>query len=134
MNAKNCKTPTGVNEEITVYKDKPRKHVRVPFMAEVTYIAPGSNERLTCSQNLSENGILIKGASNLPVGKNIKLIFRLSHSSKKEIIVTAKSIWGKFIYLTGKVNIGLKFSSIDKIAQEQIRKYTKNISHKFAKS
>jgi len=134
MNVKNCKTSTEVNEETNVYKVKPRKDIRVPFMAEVTYIAPGSNERLTCSQNLSENGILIKGASNLPVGKNIKLIFRLPHSSKKEVIVTAKSIWGKFIYLTGKVNIGLKFSDIDNITQEQIRKYTKNISHKFARS
>lgn len=105
------------------YFSERRKSTRVPLLAEVRYTAPDSSERLTCSRNISESGIMLSGMPDLKLGEDIKLIFKLPGINKSQITILAKSIWNKINVKTEKMNIGLCFSSIDNTAKEQIKRF-----------
>lgn len=101
-----------------------RKTKRVPLQVEIRYTAPGFCERLTCSRNISEAGIMLSGLPDLPFGDNIKLAFTLPEITENKITLSAKTIWNKIISYTGKMDTGLCFTCIDDRAKEQIRKFT----------
>jgi len=121
------------SNNIVGYFTEKRKSFRFPLKTEVRYKIPESHQRLTCSRNISENGIMISGMPDLPMGKNIRLTFKLPSSLQKQITITARSVWGKICARTGKMDIGLSFSSANNPAQEQIRSFIHNISPRIIK-
>lgn len=102
------------------YFNERRKSIRVPMQVETRYIAPGFCERLACSRNISETGIMLSGMPDLPLGDNIKITFSLPKITENKITVMAKTIWNKIILHTGKIDTGLCFTCIDDRAKEQI--------------
>lgn len=111
------------NNKTVGYFTERRKSARIPLLVEVRYAVPNSSERLTCSRNISEAGIMLSGMPDLKLEGDIKLIFSLPGINKSQITILAKSIWNKINVNTGKMDIGLCFSSIDSTAKEQIKKF-----------
>lgn len=109
-------------DRIVGYFTEGRNSLRIPFQMEVRYTAPNSNERLTCSRNISETGILLNGMPDLILGNGIRLSFSLPYIESK-IIAIAKSVWNTISFNTGKMNIGLHFICITDTAKEQINKF-----------
>lgn len=109
------------------YFTERRKSIRVPLQVETRYTAPGSFERLTCSRNISETGIMLSGMPDLQLGEGIKLIFNLPNVIQSQITVLAKTAWSKICPHTGKMNIGLCFINVNDTAKEQIRRFISNI-------
>lgn len=114
------------NNRIIGYFTERRKNPRVPLHAEVRYTIPDFCERLACSRNLSEIGIMLSGMPDLPLGEGIRLIFNLPDAIKSKITVLAKTTWNKISLQTGKQDIGLCFTYINDTAKEQIRRFITN--------
>lgn len=110
------------NNRIIGYFSERRKKARDPIQIEIRYTAPGSCERLTCSRNISENGIMLSGMPDLVLGEEIKLTFWL----QSRITISANTIWNKINIITGKMDIGLCFTSKNDSAKEQIRRFIDN--------
>lgn len=108
------------------YFTERRRNYRAPLVVETRYTAPGSLERLTCSRNISETGIMISGMPDLKLGEGIKLVFNIPNTINYKIMTFAKTIWNKIIFNTDKINIGLCFTDINNEAKEQIKKYIAN--------
>jgi GGDEF domain-containing protein len=107
------------------YFDEKRHFRRAPLQVEVRYYTENSCERLTCSRNISEEGIMLNGLSDLPTGKEVKLSFCLPYTIGKKITLIAKTIWSEICQSTGKINIGLFFTDINSISKEHIRDFIK---------
>ena len=119
--------------DIIGYFTEKRKSFRIPLKTEVRYGAPESHQRLTCSRNISQNGIMLNGMPDLPLGKNIHLTFSLASNLQKQITVTARSVWDKICARTGKMDIGFCFTDMNNTAQEQIRSFIHSISPRITK-
>lgn len=111
------------NNRIIGYFSERRKSQRTPIQVEVRYTQPNSCERLTCSRNISETGIMLSGMPDLPLGEDIKLTFNIPNISQSKITIIAKTIWNKLSLHTGKMDIGLCFTCINDTAKEYIRRF-----------
>lgn len=98
-----------------------RKNIRVPIQIEVRYIALKSQERITCSRNISETGIMLSGVRDISKGDKIELILGMTNIS-----LLAKTIWNKICIKTQKIDTGLCFTYLKETAKEQIRKFISN--------
>lgn len=105
------------------YFTERRNATRIPLIVETRYNAHGFHERLTCSRNISETGIMLTGMPDLQLGEGIKLVFNLPIIIQSQITVLAKTIWNKICSETGKMDIGLCFTNINDTAKEQIKRY-----------
>lgn len=108
------------------YFTERRKSIRVALQVETRYIAHGSSERLTCSRNISETGIMLSGMPDLPLGEGVKLIFNLPNIIQSQITVLTKTAWNKICPRTEKMDIGLCFININPTTKEQIRRFVSN--------
>lgn len=122
VNALNIANQTNEEEFIGYFTEK-RKSVRIPLKIPVRYGKSGTTERITCSKNISTGGIMISGMSDLPLGNNIKLTFKLPIIGKTKIITIAKNIWNKINKETGKIDIGLCFTNMNNKSKEQVEQY-----------
>lgn len=104
-----------------------RKFKRAPAYMEVRYKAENSCERLTCSRNISEEGIMLNGLPDLPLGNEITLKLTIPNTVENKIILTARTIWNSICSTTGKMGIGLYFTDINYSSKEQIRKFVSTI-------
>lgn len=124
--AKKALTIANQSNRVIGYFNERRKTTRIPLQIEVRYIVKGNPERLTCSRNISETGIMLSGMSDLKLGEDIKLIFSLPEINKSQITISAKAVWNKTNVTTEKMDIGLCFTSIDNITKGQLKRFITN--------
>lgn len=124
--AKNALAIANQSNKVIGYFNERRKTTRIPLQIEVRYIVKGSPERLTCSRNISETGIMLSGMPDLKLGEDTKLIFNLPEINKSPITISARAIWNKTNAATGKMDIGLCFTSFDINTMWQLKRFITN--------
>jgi len=119
---------TNINgNTILGYFNERRKAKRASLKIEVRYCGQDNCERLTCSRNISEEGIMLNGLSDLPLGEEIKLRFNISNRINTTFTLTAKTLWNHICTTTGKMDIGLCFTDISSAAKDQIKNFISTI-------
>jgi GGDEF domain-containing protein len=113
--------------KILGYFSERRKSKRAPIKIEVRYFSKDTSERLTCSRNISEEGIMLNGLSDLPLGEDINLRFNISGTINSKLTLTAKTLWNHICTTTGKMDIGLYFTDINSSTKDQIKNFISTI-------
>lgn len=112
------------NNKIIGYFTERRKTNRATLQIEIRYTAPGASERLTCSRNISETGIMLSGMPDLVLGEEIRLTLNLA---LQRIAILAKTVWNRINISTGKMDIGLCFTSVNDTAKAVIKRFISTI-------